>query len=68
MSEWINRLVGMHKCWHCQTLMNKKEIYSVDVDTQDGPLNFKMCKTCAEEFDDMLKDLEETIAERNNTF
>jgi hypothetical protein len=47
--------------------MNKKEVYSVDVDTQDGPLNFKMCKKCAGEFDEMLKDLEETIAERNNT-
>ncbi len=68
MSEWINKLVGMKKCWNCHSLLNKKQIYSVDVDTADGPLNLKMCQTCAEDLDDMLKDLEETIAERNNTF
>jgi len=27
-----------------------------------------MCQKCAKDVDDMLKDLEETIAERNNTF
>ena len=68
MSEWINKLVGMKKCWNCHQLLNKKQIYSVDVDTADGPLNLKMCQKCAKDVDDMLKDLEETIAERNNTF
>ena len=68
MSEWINKLVGMKKCWNCHKLLSKKQIYSVDVDTADGPLNLKMCQKCAEDLDDMLKDLEETIAERNNTF
>jgi|TARA_R110000744_G_scaffold8945_11_gene29168 hypothetical protein len=68
MSDWVKKLVGMKSCWHCEKLMTKKEIYSVDVDTQDGPINFKMCKACAEDMDEMLKELEETLAERNNTF
>jgi hypothetical protein len=45
--------------------MNRKDVYSVDVDTLDGPMNFKMCKPCAEDLDDMLKELEETIATRD---
>ena len=68
MSRWMDKLIGMHTCWNCQTKMNKKQIYSVDVDTADGPLNLKMCQICAKDVDDMLKDLEETIAERKNTF
>ena len=68
MSDWVKKLVGMKSCWHCEKLMTKKEIYSVDVDTQDGPINFKMCKACAEDMDEMLIELEETLAERNNTF
>tara|TARA_B110000977_G_scaffold15056_1_gene18571 strand:+ start:4151 stop:4363 length:213 start_codon:yes stop_codon:yes gene_type:complete len=65
MSTWIKKLIGMHTCWHCEKLMNRKDVYSVDVDTLDGPMNFKMCKPCAEDLDDMLKELEETIATRN---
>jgi hypothetical protein len=47
--------------------MSKKEIYSVDIDTAEGPLNFKMCQTCADDFDDMLKELEEALAERDQS-
>jgi|SaaInl6LU_22_DNA_1037377.scaffolds.fasta_scaffold13115_4 hypothetical protein len=67
MSEWIKKLVGMHTCFNCEKLMNKKEIYSVDIDTAEGPLNFKMCQTCADDFDDMLKELEEALAERDQS-
>jgi hypothetical protein len=67
MSEWIKKLVGMHACFNCEKLMSKKEIYSVDIDTAEGPLNFKMCQTCADDFDDMLKELEEALAERDQS-
>jgi len=67
MSTWIKKLMGMHTCFHCEKLISKKEIYSVDVDTQEGPLNLKLCQDCAGDFDDMLKELEEALAERNNS-
>lgn len=65
MSEWIKKLIGAHTCFHCEKLMSKKEVYSVDVDTQEGPLNLKLCEDCAGDFDDMLKELEETINLQN---
>ena len=68
MSEWIKKLIGMHTCFNCETLINKKEIYNVDVDTAEGPLHLKLCQKCADDFDDLMKELEEVLAERNNTF
>lgn len=68
MSEWIKKLIGAHTCFNCEKLMNKNEIYSVDLDTAEGPLNFKMCSACAGDFDDMLKELEEALAERDQSF
>lgn len=68
MSEWMKKLIGLHTCFGCQKLINKKEIYKVDVTTAEGPLHLTLCQTCADEFDDMMKELEEVIAERNNPF
>jgi hypothetical protein len=67
MSEWIKKLIGAHTCWNCNNYIDKKNIYKVTVDTLDGPLNLTMCKDCAEGFDDMLKELEEVLAERNKS-
>jgi hypothetical protein len=67
MSEWIKKLIGLHTCWNCNNYIDKKNIYKVTVDTRDGPLNLTMCQECAEGFDDMLKELEEVIAERNKS-
>lgn len=68
MSEWMRKLIGQHTCYFCEEYVNKKEIYSVDVNTQDGPLNLKTCKECAKHVDEMLKELEEVLAERNKSF
>lgn len=67
MSEWIKKLIGVHTCFNCKKYVDKKDIYSVDLDTLDGVLHLKLCPTCANEFDDMMKDLEEVIAQRDNT-
>jgi hypothetical protein len=69
MSEWIKKLIGIHTCFNCESTVNKKDIYSVDIDTADGPLHLKLCQNCADDFDNMLKDLEENLnGQRNNTF
>jgi len=68
MSEWMKKLIGMHTCWNCESYIDKKSIYKVTVDTLEGPLNLTMCQKCAESFDEMLKELEEAIEERNKSF
>ena len=68
MSEWMKKLIGMHTCWNCKDYIDKKSIYKVTVDTLEGPLNLTMCQKCAESFDEMLKELEEAIEERNKSF
>ena len=67
---WWNKLRTDSKvvCWECKEKIPKKDINTVNVDTQDGQLSLKLCASCAIPFNDMLKDLENTIAERNNTF
>lgn len=64
----MRRLIGQHTCYFCGYHVNKKEVYSVDVDTQDGPLNLKTCEECAVHVNEMLKELEEVLAERNKSF
>jgi hypothetical protein len=67
MSEWIKKLIGAHQCFQCEQYIDKKDIYDVNLDTLDGPWNFKLCGVCAKDFDDMMKELEEVIGERDNT-
>lgn len=68
MSNFIKKLIGLHTCFNCEQYINKKDVYSVDLDTMDGPLNLKLCQNCADDFDDMLKDLQEKLdGQRNNT-
>jgi len=45
----------------CSAKIDKKEIYTVNLDTLDGPHSMTLCEKCAMEFDDMLKDLEEVL-------
>lgn len=67
MGKWADALFSKAICFDCQKRIAKKEVNNVNVDTQDGPLNLKLCDVCVINFNDMLKELEETIAERNNT-
>ena len=61
MKDLIKKVVGIHNCFNCDKIITKREIYSVDIDTMDGPLNLKLCQNCSGDFDDMLKELEEII-------
>jgi len=67
MSEWMKKLIGMHTCWNCEDYIDKKSIYKVTLDTLEGPLNLTLCQKCAEEVDEMLKELEQAIEERNKS-
>lgn len=46
-------------CFFCNTIVDKKEAFTAEVDTSEGKLNVKMCKECANDFDDLLKNIEE---------
>lgn len=59
MSEWMSRLIAKHTCFICEKKLNKKEIYTVTMDTLEGPHSVTMCEEHAMEFDSILKDIEE---------
>jgi len=61
MSKWMEKLIKKHTCNMCSAKIDKKEIYTVNLDTLDGPHSMTLCEKCAMEFDDMLKDLEEVL-------
>jgi len=67
MNEWIKKIVSVHTCFNCEKHITKKEIYSVDIDTVDGPLNLKLCPDCSGDFDDMLKELETNLELQKGT-
>jgi RNase P subunit RPR2 len=58
MSEWMGRLIKKHTCMNCEVTLNKDEIYSVHMETAEGPHTVQMCETCAMEFNDILEALE----------
>ena len=59
MSKFMEKLISNHTCHFCAKRVNKSEIYSINMDTLDGPHTVKACKNCAEEFDEVLKQIEE---------
>tara|TARA_B110000503_G_scaffold127494_1_gene197292 strand:+ start:952 stop:1158 length:207 start_codon:yes stop_codon:yes gene_type:complete len=67
MGKWTDALFSKAVCFDCQQRIAKKTINNVKVDTQDGPLELTLCDDCVVPFNDMLKELEETIAQRNNS-
>ena len=58
MSEWMDRLIKKHTCGFCDKKLNKKEIYTINMDTGEGPHKMTSCETCAMEFNDVLVELE----------
>jgi len=58
MSEWMNRLIKKHTCKFCNEKMNKKEIYTVHMDTADGAHTIELCQKCAEGVDSFLASVE----------
>lgn len=61
MSEWIKKLIEKHTCVFCEKKLDKKDIYTINMDTLDGPHSVTSCEKCAMEFDEVLKGVEEVI-------
>ena len=59
MGKWMDRLIYNHTCKFCDKKLNKKEIYTVNIDTVEGPHTFILCEICADDFNEMLKAVEE---------
>lgn len=59
MSKWMEKLIAKHTCTFCDKKINKKEIYTVNLDTADGSHTMNACEPCAMEFDEVLKQIEE---------
>lgn len=70
MSEWFKKLISKNTdtCVFCKKPVDKKTVYTITMDTAQGTHQVKSCETCAKEFDEILKDLEEAINDRNQPF
>ena len=58
MSKWIKKLIEKHTCVFCEKKLDKKDIYTINMDTLDGPHSVTSCEKCAMEFDEVLKQIE----------
>lgn len=59
MRKWFEKLISSHTCKFCDKKLDKKEIYTVSMDTLEGPHTMVLCEVCAKDFDDVLKNIEE---------
>jgi hypothetical protein len=59
MSMWMNKLINKHTCHFCEKKLDKKDIYSINMDTLEGHHTVSACHDCAMEFDKILKDIED---------
>jgi len=64
MSEWMKKLIAKHTCVFCEKKLDKKNIYTINVDTFEGPHTVTSCEKCAMEFDQVLKGIEEVINDK----
>lgn len=63
MSEWFRKLIqkNMDTCVFCEKPVDKKTVYTITMDTAQGAHTVKACEPCALDFDNILKDIEETL-------
>ena len=64
MSEWFKRLIVKHTCHFCDKKLDKKEIYSITMDTLEGAHTVSSCEACANDFNDILKAIEDVHNEQ----
>ena len=55
----MKRLIAKHTCFYCNKTVDKANLYRVVLTTKDGPHELGACKDCADDFNDLLKDIEE---------
>jgi hypothetical protein len=55
------------KCFFCGNKAGRKDCFTINMDTLEGKHKVNVCPKCANEFDDIMKELEIVIEERNNT-
>lgn len=49
----------MKHCFYCETKLDKKTCFKLQVDMAEGRAEYLVCPECAKEFNDVLKDIEE---------
>jgi RNase P subunit RPR2 len=59
MSQWFSKLIKKHTCHFCDKKLDKKDIYTINMDTLEGPHTISSCEKCAMEFDQVLKAIQE---------
>lgn len=53
------------KCFNCgKKIKTKHDLYEITMNTLEGKHQVKVCGTCATQFDEILKDIEELHSER----
>jgi len=64
MSKWLSKLIEKHTCHFCGKKLDKKNIYTINMDTLEGPHTVVSCQPCADDFDDILKAIEDVHNEQ----
>jgi len=59
MSEWFKRLIKKHTCFYCGNTVDKANLYTVELNTAEGPHKLTACKQCGKDLDETLKTIEE---------
>ena len=59
MSEWMKRFIKKHTCFYCGNTVDKANLFTVKLNTADGPLELKACKDCGKDLNETLKAIEE---------
>jgi hypothetical protein len=59
MGEWFKRLIKKHTCFYCGLTVDKANLYTVKLETGEGPHEIKACKECGKHLDETLKEIED---------
>ena len=56
------------KCFNCaKSIKVKSDLYEITMQTMEGKHKVKVCGTCATQFDEIIKEIEEIHTERSDT-
>lgn len=66
MSQWMKKLIEKHteKCFYCESILKPESSFVINMNTSEGPMDFKICPECAKDFDEIMKELEKILEER----
>jgi hypothetical protein len=61
MGKWMDKLIDKNtcSCFYCENKFDKKNSFKLKVETNEGLINYDVCPSCAKEFNEILKTIED---------